>query len=185
MELETGIASDLTDILLTSLETYYPGGWCVAWRNPTGKGTIRGKIELNSAMIEVVGHNLYPAFDPKEDSLLTSPDRMRLSFRSTLEERWEGVEVRMPARQRAKINIAVRGPREFKILVGQTSRDLTFPLTLNPEEAVVTRDRLHSLFRQDDADLAIFWIDPGSEPMARDEKQEELRRKLKAIGYID
>jgi len=59
IELEAGIASDLTDILLTSLQTYYPGGWCIAWRNPEAKGSITGKIELNSAMIEVVGHNLY------------------------------------------------------------------------------------------------------------------------------
>jgi hypothetical protein len=185
IEVEAGIASDLTDILLTSLETYYPGGWCVAWRNPRGKGTIRGKIELNSAMIEVVGHHLYPAFDPGLDSLVTSSDRTRLTFRSMLERRWEGVEVRMPSRQRVKIDVEVSGSRGLETLVGLNPREITFPVTLNPEEAEVGRDRLHSLFRQDKADIVVFWIDPGSQPMARDEKQEELRRKLKAIGYID
>jgi len=102
-----------------------------------------------------------------------------------LEKRWEAVEVRMPSRQRAKIDIAVSGTRGFVTLVGQSTREITFPVTLNPETAEVSRDQLHNIFRQDKADLAIFWIDPGSEPMARDEKQEELRRKLKAIGYID
>ncbi|MFH1313388.1 MAG: sulfatase [Candidatus Eisenbacteria bacterium] len=185
IEVEAEVASDLTDILLTSLQTYYSGGWCIAWRNPEGKGTIRGNLELNSAMIEVVGHNLYPAFDPAVDSLTISHDRTRLSFGSMLEKRWEGVEVRMPSRQRATIDIVISGSGGFETLVGQTPRELTFPATLNPESAEVGRDQLHTLFRQDKADLVIFWIDPGSQPMARDEKQEELRRKLKAIGYID
>jgi arylsulfatase A-like enzyme len=185
IEVETEIASDLTDILLTSLQTYYPGGWCIAWRNPIGTGTISGKIEVDTGMIEVVGHNLYPELDPLLDSLVTSPDRRRLDFRSLLENRWEGVEIRMPSRQTARIDLVIREAGELRTFVGQKPRHLTFPARLTPEEAEVGRGELHKLFRPDDADLAIFWVDPGSQPMARDEKQEELRRKLKAIGYID
>ena len=136
-------------------------------------------------MIEVVGHDLYPELDPLLDSLVTSPDRKSLTFRSMLEKRWEGVEIRMASRQAASIDLVIRSADRLRTLVGQRSVQPTFPIKLDPEDAEVGRQDLHNLFRQDDIDLAIFWVDPGSQPIARDEKQEELRRKLKAIGYIE
>jgi arylsulfatase A-like enzyme len=185
IETEPEVASDLTDILLTSLQTYYPGGWCIAWRNPEGVGTISGSVTVDKRMIEVVGHDLYPELDPLLDSLVTSPDRRSLAFRSLLEKRWEGVEIRMASREPAGIDLIVRDAGELRTVVGQEPRQLTFPVRLTPEDAEVGRDELHRLFRRDDVDVAIYWIDPGSQPVARDEKQRELRRKLKAIGYID
>jgi choline-sulfatase len=184
LETEPEMAANLTDILLTSMEAYYPGGWCIAWR--AGGGTdIEGTVKVGGGLIEVIAHNLFPTFDPHLDSLATSGDRREVHFRSRLEDRWEGVEIRMPSRQKAGLDISIDGRRDADVLIGGRTRHLTFPTELTPGEAEIDRDNLHRLFRQDGADLVVFWVDPGSEPTAMDEKQEELRRKLKAIGYIE
>jgi hypothetical protein len=185
IEVEPEIAANLTDILLTSLAPYYPGGWCIAWRGNGNRGTIKGTVEVGAGMIEVVGHRLHPNLDPMLDSLFTASGRRRVVFRSMVEECWEGAEIRMPSRQTARIDLDVQGSRHLAALIGQNVRQIGFPATLSPNDAEVSRDQIHTLFRQDDADLAIFWIEPGSQPTATDEKREALRRKLKAIGYID
>jgi hypothetical protein len=91
----------------------------------------------------------------------------------------------MPSRQKAMIDLSLDGERDLDVLIGGRVRRITFPEELTPGETEISRSNLSRLFRQDDAELVVFWIDPGSEPTAQDEKQEELRRKLKAIGYID
>jgi choline-sulfatase len=184
IEAEPEMAANLTAILLTSMEAYYPGGWCIAWR-ARNDSDIEGTVKVGGGLIEVIGHNLFPEFAPQLDSLAISRDRREVYFRSRTEDRWEGIEIRMPSRQQARLDVALDGRRDVDVMVGGRTRRLTFPADFTPGEAEIGRSDLHRLFRQDDADLVVFWVDPGSEPTALDEKQDELRRKLKAIGYID
>lgn len=182
---EAETATNLMEILLASLDSYYPGGWCIAWRGRPDAGSIKGKITVGSGLIEVVAHGLYPEFEPEADSLLTSGDRRQVFFKSGLGEAWEGVEIRMPSRQKALIEITSGGVSDLKVQVGTETQQIGFPITLVPERAAVARNQLHTLFKGNEADIVLFWIDPGSQPTALDRKQEELRRRLKAIGYIE
>jgi hypothetical protein len=181
---ESDMATNLTEILLTSMEEYYPGGWCIAWK-ADGDTDIVGTVKVGSGLIEVIGHNLVQSGPFDRDSLITSRDRREVYFKIRSGDIWEGIEIRMPSRQKAMMDIAFDGRRDLDAHVGGRARRITFPDEFMPGETEIGRDNLHRLFRQDDADLVIFWIDPGSEPTAQAEKQEELRRKLKAIGYID
>jgi arylsulfatase A-like enzyme len=185
IEVESETAANLMEILLASLDSYYPGGWCVAWRGRPETGVIKGKVSLGGGLIEVVGHGLYPDFDPALDSLVTSSDGRQITFSSLPDETWEGVEVRMPGRQKAVIDLTSGGKGDFVVQLGAETRQMTFPATFLPDQALVGRNQLHKLFSQRDADVVVFWVDPGSAPTATDRKQEDLRRRLKAIGYID
>lgn len=182
---ETETAANLTAILLASLDAYYPGGWCIAWRGRSGDGAIRGEVNVGGGLVEVVGHGLDPEFDPGLDSLVTSGDGRHVSFKSMIDEAWEGIEIRMPSRQKVTIDLSAGGSSGLTVQVGADSDELIFPVTLVPDQATVARNQQHRLFEQQDADIVIFWIDPGSDPSATDSKQDELRRRLKAIGYIE
>ena len=124
-------------------------------------------------------------FDPGLDSLVTSGDGRHVSFKSMIDETWEGIEIRMPSRQQVTIDLSAGGRSDLKVQVGTHSDEMSFPVTLVPDQATVARNQQHRLFEQQDSDIVIFWIDPGSDPSATDSKQDELRRRLKAIGYIE
>jgi hypothetical protein len=179
------MARQMTDVLLTAMESYYPGGWGIAWRGGGSGGRIEGSIQIPKGLIETAGHNILPAVDSQVDALVTSPDRKNVGFRSDLDSGWEGVELRMAGAAQAGFDVDLRGSKTVTAQVGNQVRDLSFPVTLGPDEARLGRRDLGRVFAETPADLVIFWVDPGSQPTALDEKQEELRRKLKAIGYID
>jgi len=179
------MADQLVDLLLTAMESYYPGGWGIAWRNQDARGRIEGSVQIPAGLIETAGHNILPDVDSHVDALATSPDRRTVTFGSQLGRTWEGVELRMAGAAEAGFDIEVTGSGKVMTQVGNQLRELSFPVTLRPDEARVGRRDLGRVFAETPADLVVFWVDPGSQPTALDEKQEELRRKLKAIGYID
>ena len=108
-----------------------------------------------------------------------------MAFGSDLGRTWEGVELRMAGASEAGFDVEVMGTNKVTAQVGNQVREVSFPVTLRPDEARLGRRELGRVFSETPADLVIFWVDPGSQPTALDERQEELRRKLKAIGYID
>jgi choline-sulfatase len=179
------LVEQMTDILLTAMESYYPGGWGVVWRGGRTRGTIKGSVETEGELIEAVAHNLHPDVDPDIDMLVMSGGRRSISFGSALDTGWEGIELRMAKPAKAGFDIRISGVKDMSVQVGNRLLGTSFPLTLEPAEARVGRRDLGRIFSDTSADLVIFWIDPGSEPGALDKKQEELRKKLKAIGYID
>jgi choline-sulfatase len=179
------IVSDLTDILLAAMGSYYPGGWGIAWRGTDPQESVEGSAEVEAGLIETVGHNLLPEAYPDKDVLSTAPGGRSVSFRSQLDNRWEGVELRMAGPGRLGLDVEIAGSNKLQVQIGRQLRDVVFPITIDPAEARVGRRDLGEIFRETRADLVVFWVDPGSEPTALDERQEELRRKLKAIGYID
>ena len=184
-EARPDMVAQMTDVLLTAMEVYYPGGWGIAWRASGPGGAIEGSIDVPEGLIETAGHNILPVEDSHVDALSTSRDRKNVSFRSDLGPGWEGVELRMDGPARAGYDVHVRGERRLRVQVGREVREISFPVTLSPDEARLGRRDLGEVFAGTGADLVIFWVDPGSDPSALDEKQAELRRKLKAIGYID
>lgn len=179
------LVEQMRDILLTAMESYYPGGWGVVWRGSRPGGTIEGSVVTEGELIEAVAHNIHPDVDPEIDKLVTSRDRRSISFGSVLGTGWEGIEMRMAKPAKAGFDIQISGAEEMSVQVGSQLLQKSFPVALEPAEARVGRRDLGRIFSDTSADLVIFWIDPGSEPGALDKKQEELRRKLKAIGYID
>jgi hypothetical protein len=179
------LAMQMLDVLLTAMEPYYSGGWRIAWRGPDKAAVIEGMVDIPQGLIETVGHNLLPEEDPHVDALVTSYDKKRVAFRSQVDPAWEGVELRMAEPEKASFDIHISGSTKARVQVGHQVRDLTFPVTLDPAEATLGRRDLGRVFAETPADLVIYWVDPGSQPSALDEQQAELRRKLKAIGYID
>lgn len=179
------MADQLKDILLAAMEAYYPGGWGIAWRKGDATGRIEGSVQVPRGLIETAGHNILPDVDSDVDMLATSHDRRAVTFGSDLGPAWEGVELRMAGASEAGFDMEVMGSKKVKAQVGNQIRELSFPVTLRPDEARLGRRDLGRVFSETPADLVLFWVDPGSQPTALDEKQEELRRKLKAIGYID
>jgi len=179
------VASNLADILLASLSSYWPGGWCIAWRRGSKDGFIRGTVNVAGGLIEVVTHGLYPDFDAPVDSLVLSHDNRMVLFRSDLDEGWAGIEIRMPSEQRIRLDIDYAGTHRIRTLLGGKPVEISFPTMITPGQASADRKTLDRLFRQRDADLLIFWLEPGTEPTAKEKHQAELRRKLKALGYID
>lgn len=179
------MAEKMLDLLLTAMGSYYPGGWGIAWRGNDTGSNIEGSIQVPPGLIETVGHNMLPDLDSHVDALAISRDRKQVTFASKLDYEWEGVELRMGEPRRAGFDISVSGTPAAAVQVGNQVREVSFPVTLTPAEARLGRRDLARVFAETPADLVIFWVDPGSQPTALDEKQAELRRKLKAIGYID
>jgi arylsulfatase A-like enzyme len=184
IETRSDIASDLTEVLLL-MEPYYTGGWGVAWRGPRGNGTTRGRLTVDRGLIEATTHNFYPDVFPQSDSLVISSNRMEVFFSSGIGQSWRGVEVRMKSAARTRFDITWNGRRRFDVMIGHRQENVEFPVTLEPSRALVARQDLRDLFRNSDADCIIFWVGPGSQPTATEEKMDELRKKLKAIGYIE
>jgi arylsulfatase A-like enzyme len=179
------MAEQMLDVLLTAMGSYYPGGWGIAWRGAdTGPG-IEGSIQVPAGLIETAGHNILAELDSDVDALATSHDRKQVTFRSRPSPGWEGVELRMAGPGQAGFDIRISGRASATVQVGNRMREVSFPVTLKPDEARLDRRDLARVFADTAADLVIFWVDPGSQPTALDEKQAELRRKLKAIGYVD
>ena len=46
------------------------------------------------------------------------------------------------------------------------------------------RQDLREIFRDPAADFVAIWLEPGVDPVATSRQSEELRKELKAIGYI-
>ena len=146
---------------------------------------MRGRLTMDRGLIEATSHNFYPDVYPESDSLATSPDRMEVFFSTGIEQSWRGVEVRMKAAARTRFDITRDGERRFDVMIGHRQENVEFPIALEPSKALVAREDLHDLFKNSDADCIIFWVGPGSHPTAKEEKMDELRKKLKAIGYIE
>jgi len=182
---EADMVEQMKDVLLSAMESYYPGGWGIAWRGKASPGRITGSVSIPKHLIETLGHDVSPEMNPGVDVLAVSHDGKQVTFGSDVGSSWEGIEMRMAGPAEAGFEIRVGASSEMKVQVGNRMRLVSFPVTLDPDEARVTRRNLDRVLSETRADLAIFWVDPGSAPSALDEKQEELRRKLKAIGYID
>ncbi len=178
------IASNMTDLLVSTFSSYWPGGWCIAWRGSKGE-FIRGSLNVAGGLIEVVAHGFYPDFDAPLDSLTISHDNHVVSFKTRLDATWKGVEVRMPSDQRIRIDVSAGGKHKIKAIVGKDVKQVSFPAMITPGEATVDRRTLDKLFDQQKAELVIFWLPPGTEPTAKEKHQAELKRKPKALGYID
>jgi hypothetical protein len=180
---EPTTASRLTDTLLT-MQKYYPGGWCVAWRGPEGE-PVRGRVNVRGKLLEAVGHNVYPEIDTETDSLIVSGDRGAVRFTTRATRDWQGVEIRMETGADAEFELFTgkRSPVRARIGYETSGRDL--PAVVRPSEAAVDRHNLNTLFDDPGAECVIFWLEPGSAPTAKQKSQAELRKQLKAIGYID
>ena len=196
------VAARLTKTLLV-MERYYPGGWCLAWRDAQ-EGSVAGKITVEGDLVETVAHGFFPELDARTDSLVTSEDRRSVRFATTATTAWKGVEVRMAAAACATIN---RDTSHFPsaakagayVTLGQSATRSPFPLALCPDSARVERADLRSIFLGLDSatgrpgaqaagtsgQCVVYWLEPGSEPTAKAAKDWELRKQLKAIGYID
>jgi hypothetical protein len=140
---------------------------------------------VDRGLIEATTHNFYPDVFPQSDSLVISSNRMEVFFSSGIGQSWRGVEVRMKSAARTRFDITWNGRRRFDVMIGHRQENVEFPVTLEPSRALVARQDLRDLFRNSDADCIIFWVGPGSQPTATEEKMDELRKKLKAIGYIE
>jgi hypothetical protein len=178
------VASRLTDTLLI-MQKYYPGGWCLAWRDREGHGTVRGSIRVNGQLIEALGHNIFPEIDVDTDSLVVADDWASVRFTTRAGPDWQGVEVRMAQRADIDLTITLDGRAPAEISVGLGVSEQQFPLALSPSQAVVGRGTLHTLFVDPPAECVVYWIDPGTEPTAVRKTQAELRQQLKSIGYIE
>ncbi|HVP56465.1 MAG TPA: sulfatase [bacterium] len=184
IDVNPGVASRLTQVLLV-MEKYYPGGWCVAWRDRAGKGAVRGRVEIKGTMIEAVTHNFFPEADPGTDSLVTSADWTTARFAARGRGGWQGLEVRMAADASAAFNLRIEGAPRVRATVGASSEPVTLPAVLSPSQARVERSDLRRLFLSQTGDCFIFWLSPGAEPTAKEQKDKELKKQLKAIGYIE
>lgn len=193
IEANPGTAAALTDSLLV-MSRYYPGGWCVAWRSPRRGGKVRGMVKVETGLIEALAHNFFPELDSSTDTLMISKERKAVRFVATPADgrqepapgdEWQGVEIRMPAGTRAQVELSIAGQSRIRTIVGPGSESVELPITVSPDRARVDRRYIRRLFESDDVECAVYWIDPGSEPTARQTRQAELRKQLKSIGYID
>jgi choline-sulfatase len=185
------VASRMSDELLI-LEKYYPGGWFIAWRGD-GHQRVRGRVTLQSGLIEAVAHNFFPEMDAATDSLQISQDWSRVRFATRSGPKWRGVELRMAGPWDAEINAdllsaAGRAIGKPSVGIGPQLTSAGLPLTVTPGQARVERRDLRGLFaRAEETGVRwlVFWVEPGSEPTAKAKKQAELRQHLKAVGYIE
>jgi len=174
------IAAGLTEILL-NLEEYYPGGWFVAWRGDSGR--VRGEISLDQGMIEALPHGFFPEVDTRVDSLTVSEDLRLARFSSTAGPEWKGLEIRMGSGAGATLDIR-SGSSPAGVRIGAGGRTARCPVALDYREARVDRRDLSAVFAGTSAGFVAVWIEPGSDPLATSRQGEELRKQLKAIGYI-
>jgi hypothetical protein len=184
IDLHPSIASSLTDTLLT-MQKYYPGGWCIAWRDLRTQGPIRGTVRLSGELIEVLAHNFLPEIDFETDSLVVADDWRGCSFTAMAGPYWQGVEIRMTDRADVDLTVTLAGRSRMTTAVGYTISSRDFPLALTPGEASVKRGKIHTLLGNPDVECVIYWIDPGTEPPAVRKSQAELRQQLRSIGYIE
>jgi arylsulfatase A-like enzyme len=184
IDVEPGVTARMTKTLLV-MEKYYPGGWCVAWRAVAGKPSpLKGRVDVKQPMIEAVAHNFYPEADTATDSLIAAPDWTSVRFRTRGGTGWQGLEIRMASRADATFKLRLEGASGMMASVGSGAEQVALPADLSPERARVTREDLRKLFLNQTADCFIYWIDPGSEPIAKAQNNLELKQQLKAIGYI-
>jgi arylsulfatase A-like enzyme len=174
------IVSRLTDTLL-KMERYYPGGWFVAWRG--NHGALRGRIDLDGQMIEAVPHGFFPEVDAATDSLVISQDRKAVRFRGVLGSQWKGLEIRMAAGTTATLDLKSERSAAM-VKVGKSGDTVQSPVVLSSRAARVDRRDLKDIFRDRSVDFVAVWLEPGSDPVATSRQSEELRKELKAIGYI-
>jgi len=184
IDLKTDVAARLTQTLLL-MERYYPGGWCMAWRDPSGTRKVRGRVEVKGTLIEAVAHNFFPETDTATDSLATSQDWTTARFSSTGSAAWKGLEVRMAADAAATFDLRIEGMPQVRASVGWGGEPIALPAVLSPDRARVERKDLRRLFQSQSGECVVFWIAPGAEPTAKEQKANELRKQLKAIGYIE
>ncbi len=197
------VASRLTETLLV-MQKYYPGGWCMAWRGDNGR-RVKGEVAVDGSLVEAVAHNFFPEIDVRTDTLATTEDWKTARFATTSGDQWKGIEVRMAEPADATINLT-RGDsaplraNSLRAVIGKSGKRSQFPIPLSPDRARIERGDLRDLFlRQDsvpgsttlegppgeDWNCVIYWLEPGSEPAAKAAKDKELRKQLKAIGYIE
>ncbi len=184
IEVQPVTASRLTDTLLT-MQRYYPGGWCIAWRDLAGRGAVRGTVRVSGKLIEALSHNFFPEIDLETDSLVVAEDWKAVRFTTRAGPDWQGVEIRMEDRADADLTITLAGRPPARTAIGHSVSQPDFPLALNPSQANVERADLHTLFGNPGVECVAYWIDPGTEPTAIRKTQAELRQQLKAIGYIE
>jgi arylsulfatase A-like enzyme len=179
------VTSRLGETLLT-MEKYYPGGWFIAWRGSEGRpgGKISGSVDLGAAMLEAVAHNFFPEADSLTDSLVVGAEAKSVRFATGLTSTWKGLEIRMAGPTEATLSLRAAGMPAAGVAIGMSGRTSQCPVTLSPEAARVARRDLRDLFLGAGADFLVFWCDPGTEPQARARQNEDLRKELKAIGYI-
>jgi hypothetical protein len=193
IEANPAIAAALTESLLV-MSRYYPGGWCVAWRSPRTGGKVRGIVKVETGMIEALAHNFFPEVDSSTDTLMISRERKAVRFAATpagdrwdsmLGDGWQGVEIRMPAATRAQVDLSIAGRSRITTTVGPGGETAGLPITVGPDRARVDRRHIRELFESDEVECVVYWIDPGTEPTAKQMRQAELRKQLKSIGYIE
>jgi hypothetical protein len=193
IEEKPAIAAALTDSLLV-MSRYYPGGWCIAWRSPRSGTKVRGMVKAQTGIIEALAHNFFPELDASTDTLMISKERKAVRFtaspaKGTWEsipvDAWQGVEIRMPAGTPAQVELSIGGRSRIRTLLGSGDKSTEFPLMVGPDRARISRRDLGRLFGDQEVECAIYWIDPGTEPTARQMRQAELRKQLRSIGYIE
>jgi arylsulfatase A-like enzyme len=201
------VAARLTRTLLV-LEKYYPGGWCVAWRD-AGGGAVAGQVAVGGSLVEALAHNFFPGTDTQTDSLATSEDWRSVRFTTTATSAWKAVEVRMAEPAYATLTLKTRATSHFPsvahapvttaIGIGKSTVRFPFPITVCPDSARIERASLRDFFLSLDSaagtlggptagaspQCVVYWLEPGSEPSAKVAKDRELRKQLKAIGYIE
>jgi hypothetical protein len=205
IEARPDLVSAMTDTLLV-MEKYYPGGWCIAWRG-TAPYTVAGQVDAGDSLVEAVAHNFFPEIDPDTDSLATSEDWQSVRFTTGVTDQWKGVEIRMAGPARASFDLRLKaaaparsagsGPAPGATArIGRAGEPVRFPLRLGPDEARVDRRDLRSLFARREApaeasasapewECVVFWIEPGAEPAAKTRREAELRKQLRAVGYLE
>jgi hypothetical protein len=166
------------------MERYYPGGWCVAWRSPGDSTRIRADCRIPGGLLEAVGHNVFPEIDPDSDTLTISEEWKRVTVSTLCGPGWEGVEIRMAHRSDLLLDLTADG-RPLHARVGEGRTETGLPARISPDRARAGRRKLDRLFRGEDIECVVFWVEPGSEPTAKRQKQQELRRQLRSIGYIE
>ncbi len=184
IEIHPLTVSRLTDTLLT-MQRYYPGGWCIAWRDLQGHGAVRGTVRVSGKIIEALGHNIFPEIDRETDLLVVADDWKTVRFTARAGPDWQGIEIRMGGKTDADLAITLGGRLPASTAIGYSVTQPEFPLALSPSQAAVERSNLHTLFGNPEVECVIYWIAPGTEPTATRKSQAELRQQLKAIGYIE
>ena len=184
IETHPGTASALTDSLLL-MSRYYPGGWCVAWRSPEQGEKVRGTIRVQTGIIEALTHNFFPEIDSSTDTLMISKERKAVRFVATPADGWQGVEIRMPAGTMAQVEVSIAGRSRIRTSIGSDGESPEFPITVSPDQARIDRRHIGRLYSVPGVECAVYWIDPGAEPTAKQMRQAELRKQLRSIGYID
>ena len=155
---------------------------------------MRGTVKVEAGLIEALAHNFFPEVDAATDTLMISRERKAVRFaatppegkhESTHADGWQGVEIRMPAATRAQVELSVPGRGRISTMVGPGGESVDLPATVSTDQARVDRRHIGRLFESGEVDCVVYWIDPGTEPTARQMRQEELRKQLRSIGYID